>query len=907
MAEYIENVAGQTAKLDWAFPFQRTGQFPIDRSILFSSYEDAVKYASGQKDENGDPLDSRKLGGTSYVGQVITVYTTDVGVEGEDDYKPAEVTVYTIAADRTLQEVGKATNGDGVSIDLNSESGVLSIHGFGTAGADTIPQKNADGTIHWVKVSDVVEGDTNTITDGDNKSIVTSDVEIDGVDRVLEIAGYSDATVGQIPSKTVGGTAWIDVYTKEQANVAISEAIRDSQHLKKEVITKSQLDAFVLAPETADVNTIYLYKSVLDEGFVYEQWGVVEADGAKTFVELGDTSVELTGYATENYVDNEIAKAVEALDVTVEGMGAGKTIATLTETDGKIAATFQDIAITASQVSDFDEVVASLLPEPVVHKTITFDDGDAETTNKTYDTTDDITITASTLGAYTKVEVDTELNKKANSTELNNVKIELQGKVDVVDGKVTTNAQAIVDLQVADNTLQDNIDAKVAQSDYDSKISVLEKADSDNSTAIAGINGEISTIKSDATTLTGRVTANENTIALKADKSVVDGHTTVIEEHQVAISKNATDIATEKGRIDSLIETVGANKTAADKTATDLATLTTTVENNKNSADQTQEDLEVLETYVGAIPTGYTETNVIAYINKKAEETLNVANSDLSESVASVIQALETYKVENDPKVEANTQGIADNKVAIETLSGKVGTIEYGTTVVDMIATALNDAKEYADANDTNATYTINYDSDTQEIVLVGANGGETTKISASAFIKDGMLDKAEYNAETNEIVLTWNTEAGKEAMEIDLNDLVDTYTGSDAIDVSTDGVISIKENSVAKAMLTEVVQTSLNKADTALQEHQDISHLATTEAMNQAIVTATTDMETTAGAQAKADGAKSSAVQEANAYTDGVAEQLLNDAKNLDTAILSEAQTYTNNAITAAFVWGTF
>ena len=35
MAEYIYDVVNQTSKLDWAFPFQRTGAFPIDRSILF--------------------------------------------------------------------------------------------------------------------------------------------------------------------------------------------------------------------------------------------------------------------------------------------------------------------------------------------------------------------------------------------------------------------------------------------------------------------------------------------------------------------------------------------------------------------------------------------------------------------------------------------------------------------------------------------------------------------------------------------------------------------------------------------------------------------------------------------------------------------------------------------------------
>jgi hypothetical protein len=108
MAEYIENVAGQGSKLDWAFPFQRTGSFPIDRSSLFSSLEDAQKYASGEKDANGDALDSRKLGGSSYAGQVIAVYNAATTVEGVTT--PASITAYIIQPDRTLKEVGAVYN-----------------------------------------------------------------------------------------------------------------------------------------------------------------------------------------------------------------------------------------------------------------------------------------------------------------------------------------------------------------------------------------------------------------------------------------------------------------------------------------------------------------------------------------------------------------------------------------------------------------------------------------------------------------------------------------------------------------------------------------------------------------------------------------------------------------------------
>lgn len=66
------------SKLDWAMPFQRTGKFPLDRSSIFSSYEDALKYAKQ------DGSDSRQLGGTSYVGQIVTVYGAGNSVERED-------------------------------------------------------------------------------------------------------------------------------------------------------------------------------------------------------------------------------------------------------------------------------------------------------------------------------------------------------------------------------------------------------------------------------------------------------------------------------------------------------------------------------------------------------------------------------------------------------------------------------------------------------------------------------------------------------------------------------------------------------------------------------------------------------------------------------------------------------
>ena len=103
MSDYILDVKSQTSKVDWAFPFQRTGPFPLDRSSIFSSLEDAQKYASGAADE-------RQLSGSSYVGQIISVYTIENEVP--------TVGAYIISPARTLMKLAATTASGDLSGDI---------------------------------------------------------------------------------------------------------------------------------------------------------------------------------------------------------------------------------------------------------------------------------------------------------------------------------------------------------------------------------------------------------------------------------------------------------------------------------------------------------------------------------------------------------------------------------------------------------------------------------------------------------------------------------------------------------------------------------------------------------------------------------------------------------------------
>ena len=75
-----------------------------------------------------------------------------------------------------------------------------------------------------------------------------------------------------------------------------------------------------------------------------------------------------------------------------------------------------------------------------------------------------------------------------------------------------------------------------------------------------------------------------------------------------------------------------------------------------------QTEIDNLETYVGTIPAtdAYADiTNIVAFIQKRAEEVLAAAQGGSSETAASVKAALEAYKALNDPKVTKNAEDIA--------------------------------------------------------------------------------------------------------------------------------------------------------------------------------------------------------------------------------------------------------
>lgn len=155
MANYIDS---NFKFLGFPQGFQRDLGFALDRSEVFDSYEDAVKYATGTLVDA--EKDKRKLAPTSYVGQKISVVTD------------SEVAVYVIDTDRTLRRLDvQAVTVDGIVI-VEGDDG-LTLKGSSDALTGQVFGKKEDGTFGFIDQTGTGGGNTDA-------AIASVDIAVEG-------------------------------------------------------------------------------------------------------------------------------------------------------------------------------------------------------------------------------------------------------------------------------------------------------------------------------------------------------------------------------------------------------------------------------------------------------------------------------------------------------------------------------------------------------------------------------------------------------------------------------------------------------------------------------------------------------------------------------------------------------
>lgn len=128
----------------------------------------------------------------------------------------------------------------------------------------------------------------------------------------------------------------------------------------------------------------------------------------------------------------------------------------------------------------------------------------------------------------------------------------------------------------------------------------------------------------------------------------------------------------------------------------------------------------------------------------------------------------------------------------------------------------------------------LTYNTETKKINLEGFDSSIIASIDATAFIKDGMINTVELvtDPESHDpgtyLVITFNTDAGKDAIYLDVTGLIDVYQGTNGvkvtgkdihliIDTTSEPYLSLSDNGIKiegiNAKISEVVEQAIIEA----------------------------------------------------------------------------------------------
>lgn len=358
-----------------------------DRAVDFAS-GNLMTFAKSFSAMNGQPLDNREVwydkdaliaaaaGSTMYVGQKVSY----IDVTNQKVYQ------YSVQLDGTLKEIGVAPVSDGATIAVNPETGVVSL--YGVAGLDankTYVPSIVNGVLTWAEPdTSTAEGQQQAI-DGLTTRMKTAEAAIDAVEvqigdaenglvkdiadnktaieteaataRAAEKANADAIDAVETRLDTVEGdiedieTALADRYTKAEANEKIAEEIGKQAHFSAKVVTSEE--------EMTDATTLYLVKVEGAEGAdVYNQYIVIE--GVPTLI--GDTTTDLSDYATTEAVNTAIASAVSAAktEAAAATQAVADDLAIEVEARETLATNVAETYATKEALATTDEAIGAL-------------------------------------------------------------------------------------------------------------------------------------------------------------------------------------------------------------------------------------------------------------------------------------------------------------------------------------------------------------------------------------------------------------------------------------------------------------------------------------------------------------------------------------------------------------------
>lgn len=777
----------------------------LDISSVFTSEADLAYYLSKGATKTGVSQYWLDVVPYPYAGQVIATV-----IDGE-------VSVFALKekADGTFEttEIGGKVSVDDVTI-VAAEDGTLSIKGYADAAVNAQLVKTANGLAWVVPDNTTVEG-LSTAVSTLQSSMETAQGDIDALESKV-----GDATSGLVKDaadlKTAVGSASDaasatgSVYAriaKNAADIATLDGKMTGVFHFKGAAPSGQLSN-VTDKEIGDVYTV---------GDKEYAW-----DGTN-WVELGFTT-DLAAYSTTDQMNDAISAAKGEANTYADGKASAAETSAKTYADG-LASNYAPASVTdrvTTAEGEIDALQAKMAEIP------------EDKTIKQYVDAQD-----TALGA----RIDTE-----------------KGRIDALGSLAAKSEVAESDLATA---LKNKIDGKA-----------------DKATTLAGYGITDAPTKSEMTdALAGKVDATA--IGTMAAENAADYTKTADLETALSGKYDATGAA--KAVQGNTTETVASVATKVASAQSDIDTLKGTGAGSVDKKIETAiSNLDLENTYAAKVHS-HTIANVTglqAALDAKAAsadlgtmakeaaadytKTADLATAlagkyDAAGAATTALEDAKTYADGKDTAISAAKAAADKAQGDVDALSGKVGTVPTGKTVVQMIA----DAQTAATYDDTDVKADIKANADAID-VLNGTGAGSVDKKVADAINKFATDVSNDGVVNSYKELIDWVATHGSEAAEMSaaitaLQNIVDGIGGegekATVVAYVTDAIAALKIGDYAKAADLTALATRVTTVEGKAHEHSNKAELD----------------KIATGDKAKWDAAEQNAKDYAKTYADGL------------------------------------
>lgn len=238
----------------------------------------------------------------------------------------------------------------------------------------------------------------------------------------------------------------------------------------------------------------------------------------------------------------------------------------------------------------------------------------------------------------------------------------------------------------------------------------------------------------------------------------------------------------------------------ADETEASFRTVHDEIEALKTQGGSSSADIKALQEEVAkkANQTDLEATNVKVQTAQSTADVANTAAGKAQSTADAKIAAVSgvtgnavsvsttNYTSSVSLKIDSSSAG-KGNVTLTQSTNGLVANISADTVnrLAKVQGVATGDSVLSLTDNLVSATVSLDYykypadhatKAGKQYIRLLGKNSAVLGEVDASDFLKDGMVNGVSFDEATKKLRITFNTDAGKEAIEVNLASLVDTY-----------------------------------------------------------------------------------------------------------------------------------